>query len=167
MSRHVNNIVDTSSDPDIPVIITSGTVTSKVISRVWLQMGPVSPPDEPTDTIGADLHICFQIPLVILPDGSRNRRPWALQRKYAFDSITREECSFLWLQNARLNAKEWHSGTARFGWNGTRERGNDDGACFSLPEGVDDSAFFLSNVLIVPMPCFRIDGFADRSEDPQ
>jgi hypothetical protein len=104
---------------------------------------------------------------VVLPDGSRNRGPWILERKHTFDAVTREQRSFLWLQNGRLDTEEGHSGAARLGRNSARERGDDDRTRFSLPKRVDNSAFFLSDVFIVPMPCLGIDGLADRSEDPQ
>src|SRR6202034_332922 len=98
-------------------------------------------------------HISFQIPLVVFPDGSRDRGPWILKRKHTFDAVACEQRSFLWLQNARLDTEERYSGTARLGRNSARERGDDDRARFSLPKRVDDSTLLLSNVFIVPMPC--------------
>jgi hypothetical protein len=104
---------------------------------------------------------------VVFPDGSRNRGPWILERKHTFDAVTREQRSFLWLQDGRLDTEEGHSGAARLGWNSARERGDDDRTRFSLPKRIDDGTLFLSYVLIIPMPRLGIDGLADGSEDPQ
>jgi hypothetical protein len=167
MPRHVDNIIDTSPNPDIPIGIASGAIASEVVSRIGLRPYASAPRKRMQKSWATDLHISFQVPFVVLPDGSCNRWPWILERKHTFDAVTREQRSFLWLQNARLDTKEWHSGTARLGRNSARERGDDDRTRFSLPKRVDNSTLFFSDVFIVPMPCLRIDGLADGSEDPQ
>jgi len=36
MPRHVDNIIDTSPNPDIPIGIASGAITGEVVSRIRL-----------------------------------------------------------------------------------------------------------------------------------
>lgn len=114
-----------------------------------------------------DPHVCIEIPLVVLPYSSCDGRPWAPECEDTLDTIALEQCTLFRLKNAWLDSKEWHCGASWFGGDGSREGGDHDGTSLSLPERVDDGTLFLSNVFIVPVPGFGINGLADRSEDPQ
>lgn len=41
------------------------------------------------------------------------------------------------------------------------------GRTSDVPEGIYDCALFSANVLVIPVPCLRVDGFADAAEHPQ
>jgi len=79
---------------------------------------------------------------------------------------TRIKCLYLAadrVEKGSLDTKEWNSGRTWLGLDSTWERCDDNGTSLSLPEGVDNGALRLSNVFIVPVPCFRVDGLSDGS----
>ena len=70
----------------------------------------------------------------------------------------------LGIDDLGLNAEERQRRRARLESRGAGKRGDQDAAGFGLPPGVDDRAAARSpTTLIVPLPGFRVDRFADAS----
>ena len=72
--------------------------------------------------------------------------------------------SSLGIQNSRLDTEEGHRGTSRLGFNRTREGSDDDTTCLCLPESIDDCAFPLANMIVIPMPRLGIDRLSDGTQ---
>ena len=68
-SQIILHTIDTPLDPDIPVLVPRGTISSIEQPRIRR-------------------HISLEISLVVLIDGTRNRRPRVPQGKYTFNVIT-------------------------------------------------------------------------------
>ena len=68
------------------------------------------------------------------------------------------------VENNCLNAEERHSSGSWLGFDGTREWRYNDGSCLSLPESVNDRTLSLADVVVVPMPGFRIDRLANGTQ---
>ena len=164
MPRYVDNVVNSSSDPDVAISITSSTITSKVVSRIRLSTESVR---FHRQELCAYLHVRLQIPLLVFPYSPGNRWPGVPKGEDSLDIIALEELAGLWLENAGLDAEEGDSCRTWLGWNGPREGRDHDAASLSLPECVDDGALLLSDMLVVPVPGFRIDGLSDGSQDTQ
>ncbi|MCY1515956.1 hypothetical protein D9M68_505610 [compost metagenome] len=67
----------------------------------------------------------------------------------------------------RLHAEEGPRGGARLQRMGARQRGHQAGAGFGLPPGVDDRTAALADVLVVPVPGFRVDRLTHRTQQAQ
>jgi hypothetical protein len=107
------------------------------------------------------LHVGFEIPAMILPNGPSDRGPRTTESQDTLDSIAFEEFPGLRMQNARLDTKERHGCTSRLGLDSTGEWSDDNGSRLCLPVGIDNGALLLSDVLVVPMPCLWVNGFTD------
>lgn len=68
MSGHVDDIVHTAFDPNIPMLIASRTVAGVEHARVRL-------------------HVRLEVPLVVLVNRTRNRRPRVLDDEHTLDII--------------------------------------------------------------------------------
>ena len=104
---------------------------------------------------------------MILVHSPSNRRPRRLEHKHTLNSITLQLLSSHRVQNSRFDTKERHSGATWLGFDGTRERRDDDTASFGLPEGIDDGAFALADMVVVPVPCLGVDRLTDGTEDAE
>lgn len=72
-----------------------------------------------------------------------------------------------WVKERGLNTQEGYGRRARLALNSAGERGHDDRACLGLEERIDDSGLFASDVVVKPVPRFRIDGFANAGDDTE
>lgn len=161
--------VNAALDPNIPMLVAGSAVTGVEVSGIWL-------------------HIGLQVTLVVLVDRARNRRPWVLENEYALNVVSMKLNARDWVQKGGLDSEERHSGGPRFGLNGTWEGCDHDGSCFGLPrrrlmssadhrkiklrgnnipESVYDRALHLADMLVIPIPCFRVDRLANASKDTQ
>lgn len=104
---------------------------------------------------------------MIFPNSPSNRRPGRLEGEYTFNIVALQQLSGGWVEDARFNTKEWNSSTSRLCWDSSREWSNNNGTCLSLPEGVDHSALLLTDMFVIPVPCFRIDWFTNGAEDTE
>ena len=71
------------------------------------------------------------------------------------------------VEQSSLDAEERHRRRTRLAFDGTRKRGNDDGAGLCLEERVDDGCLLPSDVVVEPMPRLGVDGLADGADDAQ
>ncbi|KAF9779763.1 hypothetical protein BJ322DRAFT_1024191 [Thelephora terrestris] len=62
-----------------------------------------------------------------------------------------------WVENDQLHAEEGYSSRSGFCFNGTGEWCNNDQAGLSLPPSVNDGTLLLFNMLVIPIPSFRVD----------
>ena len=68
------------------------------------------------------------------------------------------------VENDRLDTEEGYGCRSWLGFNGAREWGYNDGSGLRLPESVNDGALLLSNVVVIPVPSFGVDGFTDTTQ---
>jgi len=69
------------------------------------------------------------------------------------------------IKDGRLDSKEWNGRRASLCLDSSRERGNYNRSGFGLPEGVDNCTLLATDVFVVPMPSFGIDGFPNTSQN--
>jgi len=69
MTRNVDDIVNTSPDPVVALVITSSTVTRKVVSLVHIEVG-------------------VHVTLVCAPDCACHTRPWLLDGENTLDIVS-------------------------------------------------------------------------------
>lgn len=145
-SKQEGHTVDTTLDPDVPVLIARGTIASVEVAGVWL-------------------HVRLEVPVVVLVDCARNRRPRCLEAQNALNAVTLELLARLRVQDDGLDTEERHRCATRLRLDGSGERRHDDRASLSLPERVDDGALLAADMVVVPVPRFRVDRLADTTED--
>lgn len=112
--QRLTRTINTTLDPDVTVLITSGTITS--IKSTWV-----------------GLHISLEITLMVLPNGTGNGRPRGLEDESALDMITSEFLAGDGVKNGRLNTKERYGSRTGLGLDSTGEGGDDDGTRLGLP----------------------------------
>src|SRR5476651_946588 len=64
----------------------------------------------------------------------------------------------------RLYPRQGQHSITRFGWRNTRDRCDHVPAVFGLPPGIHNRAFFMTDLFIVPMPCFFVYRFAHGAQ---
>ena len=71
------------------------------------------------------------------------------------------------VQHDGPHAEEWQGCGARLQIPSAGKRRDHGGAGFGLPPSIDDRAPSLAHCSVVPEPCLRVDGFADRPEQAE
>mmetsp|Transcript_35528 Transcript_35528/g.52903 ORF Transcript_35528/g.52903 Transcript_35528/m.52903 type:complete len:394 (-) Transcript_35528:703-1884(-) len=145
MPRYVEDIIDTTSNEVEAVLVTKDRVTGKV--EAWV-----------------GLHVDCHVPLVITQACTGHTRPRLADGKDALDVIAFNNLSVLNVKNDKVNTVEWKSTRTRLHGRDTRKVGHDVSSRLRLPVRINDTAFAVANVLVVPSPGFRIDGFSDTSK---
>ena len=148
MAGHVQNIIDTSGDPNEAIFITSATVPGEIVARVWL-------------------HVHRQIALMISEAGPSNARPRLLDGQHSLDAVALNLLSSRRIQHDRVNAIKGQSTTARFHGGASGKIRHDMTARLGLPIGVDNRAVRIADNFIIPSPCLGVDRFAHGAQDPQ
>ena len=146
MSRYVDNVVDTTGDPVVPILIATGTITSKVHPLVGYKVG-------------------VDKSLMVTVDRPHLSRPAVKQHQLAGTGSV-EEVPVI-VDNPRPHSEERTRGRTRLECSGTRERRDQDAAGLGLPPRIHDTAAFVPDHPVVPEPGFGIDRLADRAEDPE
>ena len=163
----ISHTVDTSFDPDIPMLVPRRTISSIEQPRIRR-------------------HVSLEVSLVVLIDGTRDRRPRIPQGEYTFDVVTSQFLvntkvhNVAWLcrnekthlsrdriEDDRIDTKERYSRRTWFRLDGTRERSDNDRSRFRLPKSINDCTLFPPYMFVIPIPCLRIDGFSNSSDNPQ
>src|SRR5258708_35749119 len=88
MPRNIDDIVHTSFDPDITVLIPSSTITGEVVTGVWLQRGSSNEFYRAVNQ--TNRHVCLKVAFLIPPDGPGNRWPSGLDNEHTVYSVTLE-----------------------------------------------------------------------------
>lgn len=148
VTRDVDDIIDSSLDPDVSVLVSSSTVSREVESGVGLEVG--------LDESG-----------VILVDGSGDTRPGLGDDENSLDVVSDELSSGGRVEDLDLNSGEGEGSGSGLGWDRSGKRSDDDGSSLGLPVGVDDGALSSSDVVVVPVPGLGVDGLSDGSDDSQ
>ena len=142
----VEDVVETTDDPEVAVFVALGTVAGEVVSGVF---GPVG----------------FFEARFIAVDGAGHGWPW----------FTNDEASglvgfafvALIIENNGIDSKEWQGGGAGDERGGTGDGGDHNGTGFGLPPGIDDGAAAAADFFIIPAPGFGVDRFADAAEEAE
>ena len=142
----VQHIVHTSGDPVIAIFVTARAVAAEVHILEGREVGLLKA-------------------FVIAKQRSRLARPRVGNHQIAFGRAF-QRITFV-IDNRRLYAKEWTGCRTGFQFGGARQRGDHESTGFSLPPGIDDRAFFVADLLPVPLPCFRVDRLANGTQDTQ
>ena len=102
--------------------------------------------------------------LVVSIGGSDHGRPGEIDAKVALHGVAEKFFAFC-IDNAELDAGQRQGSVSWFGGRDARKWGDHNAACFGLPPGINNRAFALADVVVVPMPGFLVDGFADGAEN--
>lgn len=68
------------------------------------------------------------------------------------------------VKDSGLNSKEWNGRRTSLSLDGSRERRNNNGSGFRLPEGIDNCTLLATDVFVEPMPSFGVDRFPNTSQ---
>ena len=146
VARDVQHIVHTTGDPVIAIFVTTRAVAAEVHILEGRKVGLLKA-------------------FVIAKQRSRLARPRVGNHQVAFGRAFQRIT--LVIDNRRLYAKERTGCGTRFQLGGTRQRGDHESTGFGLPPGIDDRAFFVADLLPVPLPCFRVNRLANGTQDTQ
>src|SRR5690606_4754278 len=139
VAGNVEHVVHATGDPPVAVFVTTRTVTGEVHAAESLE-------------VGVDEAVVVTVQGTCLTRPGIDDHQVALGR--AFDDVAQV------VHQRRLHAEERPCGGARLQAMGARQRGHQAGSGFGLPPGVDDRATALADVLVVPLPGFRVDRLA-------
>lgn len=114
VTRDVDDIINTSTDPVVSLVITSSAITSEVVSLVDVEVG-------------------VKETLVGSPDGTGHRWPWVLDGKDTLDIVSLNLDTGDWVDDGWGDTKEWEGSGSWLGWGDTSEWGNDVGTGLRLP----------------------------------
>nr|GEY12335.1 hypothetical protein [Tanacetum cinerariifolium] len=146
VTGHVEHVVDATGDPVITIFIATGAVTGEVHATERLEVSV----DET---------------VVIAVQTARLTRPGVKNHQIAFGRAFDQIAEVI--HQRRNHAKERTRSRARLEGNGPRQRADKDAAGFGLPPGVDDRAILVANGVVVPVPGFRVDRLAHRTQQAQ
>eukprot|EP00041_Stephanoeca_diplocostata_P016325 m.321197 g.321197 ORF g.321197 m.321197 type:complete len:471 (-) comp20329_c0_seq3:1019-2431(-) len=139
MPGHVDDVIDASCDPKVPVLIASCTIARAVVPLVKSEVR------------------LFKSCVVA---EQRSHLPWPrllngqISRSCSLQFVT------IIVEEHRDNAQHGERGGSRLHWCGARHARDAVPARFRLPPCVHDGAFLVSNDVVVPQPRFRVDGFS-------
>lgn len=114
VTRHVDDIINTTTDPVVSVVVTASTITGEIITLINVQ-------------------ISIHIALVSAPDGTGHARPWLLESQHTLDVIAEDLLARHWVNDGRLNAEERQGRTARLRGRDTAQGSDHVRAGFGLP----------------------------------
>jgi hypothetical protein len=114
MTGNVDNVVDTATDPVVPFVVTSSTVTSEVVSLV-------------------DIQVCVHISLVCAPDGASHARPCLLEGQNTLDVVAVELLAGDGVDDCGFDTEEGKGRATGLGRGDTSEGGDDVRAGLCLP----------------------------------
>ncbi len=144
MASDDDDIIRAAEDHDIPVFSFDCEISNSIYSFDGL---PV-----------------FAVPLVILPDGPEHGWPRGFDDKKPPGS--RFDRFSVFINYIGFNTGNWFSGKTRahrltdHGRNHVHPR-------LCLPPCVKDRDLVLSNDMVIPLECLRVERFSDRSDYPQ
>ena len=144
VSRDIEDVVCSSLDPEVAVLVHPGDVTGQV--RV-LEPAPV------------DVLVAVRV----LVETSKHARPRLLYDEMA--ARARDGLAFL-IVDLGGDARERLRGRARLQWR-DGQRCDHEVARLSLPPRVHDRAVLLADELVIPHPRLGVDRLADRTQEPQ
>ena len=147
VARDVDDIVNTAADPDVPVVISACAISGEVVALVGT-------------------HVGLEISSVVAVDGSGNGGPWGSNGQNTLDVIAFQFFAALRVKQDWIDAEERQGGRTWLCPSRAGKRSDDDRAGLGLPVCVDDSALFLTDMLVVPIPGFGVDGFAYGTDGP-
>ena len=145
VAGHQHHVVHPAQQPEIAVPVQLGPVPGEIHPR---KPGPV----------GVD------VSLVVPPDGAQHGRPRPFDDQVAapFPHLVS-----VIVHHPGGDPRHRVGGAARLGGGDPRQGGDHYGTGFRLPPSVHDGGPPAADVLVIPHPGLRVDGFAHRSQKPQ
>ncbi|KAH3663721.1 hypothetical protein OGAPHI_005122 [Ogataea philodendri] len=148
VTRNVDHIVNSTSDPVVTVVISTSTVSCEVETWVWLQ-------------------VSIDVTVVVFVHGSSHGWPTGSDSQHTFNIVSFKHLSSDRVNDDSINSEEWQSGCTWLGRNSTSQRSNQVGARLGLPVSVRNVTQALSDLLIVPIPDLGSNWFSDRTQSTQ
>ena len=135
MSRDVDDIIDTATDPVVPIVISA----SPVASELQLNVSTLMYHDCKETHVIAFVHIKIgvHVALVGTPDSACHAWPGLLDSQNPLYVVAMDFFTRHWVDDRGLNAKERQRCTSGFRRSDSTEWCNDMGASLGLPIGLD------------------------------
>lgn len=115
--RDVNHVVDSTTDPVVSVLVTTGSITSEVEALVDVQVG-------------------VHVTLVSSPDCAGHARPRLLKGQHTLDVVAADLVTRDGVNDRGLNTEEGQRCTPGLGGRDTTQGSDDIRASFGLPVGL-------------------------------
>ena len=146
MTRNIQNVVDATNNPEVPLLVTARSVTREVGS---FDLAPV----------------LMAIACLVPPYAAQHGRPRLTNDQLA--TLAMRNFNTIVIDNGGVDSEERERGGSGLARCGTGNGGDHVGTGFRLPPGIDDGASLVTDVLIEPHPCFRIDRLTNCSQKTQ
>lgn len=114
VTRDVDDIVNTTLDPDVAVLVPSSTIAGEVEA-------------------GVRAHISFEVTLVVAPDGTSDRGPWISESQNTLNAVAFKLLAGGSVENDGVDTPEGDGGGTGLGGDSTGEWSDDDRAGLGLP----------------------------------
>mmetsp|Transcript_23123 Transcript_23123/g.33135 ORF Transcript_23123/g.33135 Transcript_23123/m.33135 type:complete len:360 (-) Transcript_23123:640-1719(-) len=150
VTGYIQYIIHASSDPNISVTIFAATIPSEIVSWIWV-------------------HVCCQISIVVPKTCPCHRWPWLFNGQNTSNVFPNITClgkfySRVGIKNNSVESEKWKGTASRLHGCDARQVGNRMPTSFGLPVSIDNGTSSFSNHIVVPVPCLRIDRFANSSQ---
>ena len=145
VARDVDHVIDPPRDPVIAIGIAAAAVAGEVIAAILAEIGLLEA-------------------LMIAPKGAHLARPAVGDAQNTLGGGFGLDLGIGGIKDHRLHPKERLGGRPRLLRHGTRQRRDQMPPRFRLPERIDDRAFALADMGVVPVPRFGVDRLADRPQ---
>ena len=147
VSGDVDHVVDAAGDPVIPVAVPKRAVAGKIVTRERFEIG------------------CLVF-LVIAVDRPGEAGPGPLDAEGAAADQTRHLNTCRVVHQGRNHPHDRERRQRRLDRNRTGERQDHETAGLGLPPGIHNRALIAADYAVIPVPCLRVQGFADGAENP-
>ena len=121
----LDNVVDTSLDPDVAILVAGGSITEEEVARVRLYVSLFPPL--------AHLHVSLKVTLVVTKDGTSDRRPRSLGSQNTLNFVALEDLATSRVDDIDVHTKDGEGSSSRLGLDCSWKRSDGDGAGFGHP----------------------------------
>lgn len=148
VTGHVDDVVYSTLDPVVTLVVSSDSITVVEVSRVRLEVG-------------------FDVTSVITVDGSCQGWPRLLADNDTFNIVSFQKLASRRVQETDIVTQEGERCRSRLGCSRTGDRSNADRTGLGHPVRVNDGTLSASDIVVVPVPRFRVDRFTDTADNSQ
>src|SRR6187200_2711943 len=144
MPGNIQNIVNSTDDPKVSILISPRAVTCQIKTFVFAP-------------------ILFFVPCLVSIDRAQHRGPRFAD--YQFSTPIRANLFSRSVDNRCIDSEKRERSASWLGWYCARQRRDHDRSCFRLPPSVDHRAAAAPDFFSIPHPSFGIDRFTNGPEE--
>lgn len=148
VTGHVDDVVYSTLDPVVTFVVSRDSIAVVEVSRVRLEIG-------------------FDVTSVISIDGTCQGWPRLLADDNTFNIVSFQKLAGRRVQETDVVTQEGERCRSGLGRSRTGDRSNADRTSLGHPVRINNGTLSSSDVVVVPVPRFRVDRFTDTADNSQ